>query len=215
MLTQVFRAPLVGRLSIPITLIMAWLLIASPQTAAAPLDWGKAGQGPGAGESTPPSRPSTPTYERPTRPAQQPPTKSQPTPPSPGAGQPGTAERPKAVLSTPQSVQYGTGFVLDGSKSSAAAGRKIVKYVWTWVNLELRTATTEPRMEVAFRDKNPIPAGVNQFQLAVEDDRGGRSEPASAQVIVQKPPVVEKERPQPSKRGATERPHPSKRKGED
>lgn len=161
---------------------------------------GQAGGGPPPAQTPPASSlPAPGPYEAqpgvPTRLDQGSQTKA----PSPGTAQPGTVERPKAVLSAPGSVQPGRGFVLDGSRSSAAAGRTIVKYLWSWVNRGLSAETTEPRMEVTSTDDDPIPAGLNQFQLAVEDDMGNRSEPASARVTVQRPPA-QKGKPQPSKR---------------
>ncbi|HTE45669.1 MAG TPA: hypothetical protein VK636_10530 [Gemmatimonadaceae bacterium] len=39
--------------------------------------------------------------------------------------------KPTAVMSAPQSVQFGQSFKLDGSKSSDVAPGKVVKYIWT------------------------------------------------------------------------------------
>jgi hypothetical protein len=39
--------------------------------------------------------------------------------------------KPTAIVSGPQSVQFGQSFKLDGSKSSDVAPGKVVKYIWT------------------------------------------------------------------------------------
>lgn len=149
----------------------------SPETPPPPSDDGKPDSG-----TTPPSSPGGTTSGG-TSGGGTPP----PPPSSSPSGTPPPAERPKAVLIAPKAVPHGRGFTLDGGKSSAASGRRIVTYHWTWVTRGLDAQTAEPAMEVRYSDENPIPAGVNQFRLVVEDDAGNRSEPASARVMVQKP----------------------------
>ncbi len=98
---------------------------------------------------------------------------------------------PTAVLTAPTNVAYGQGFTLDGSTSFDSGGGSISQYKWTSLdastaNMTVNTpvSTVTPTFAVSVSPANPLPPGVNHFQLQVVDSSGNVSTAASVSVVV-------------------------------